>query len=110
MNRDYLLDQLRLIQEYLGRARSLAQERREDFVGDWMKIDAAIRELTVLFETSHNIAKHLIASFEWPNAESEGPSFRDSSQRGCPATDAGRFVSPSRSISQSSHLSDNDGG
>lgn len=97
MNRDYLLEQLRLIQEYLDRARSLSQERREDFVSDWMKTDAAVRELTVLFETSHNIAKPLISSFEWPNAESKAEAFEIlAEERVLPQTLADRFRQAAR--------------
>ncbi len=75
MNRDYLLEQLELIEEYLERARSLAGHSRDEFLADWMKVDAAVRGLSVLFETSHNIAKHLIASRGWATAASKAGAF-----------------------------------
>lgn len=75
MNRDYLLEQFRLIKEYTGRARSIATRSRDDFLADKFIIDAAVRELVVLFETSHNIAKHLIASRGWKEAVSKAEAF-----------------------------------
>lgn len=75
MNRDYLLEQFRLIEEYTGRVRSIATRSRDDFLTDKFIIDAAVRELVVLFETSHNIAKHLIASRGWKEAGSKAEAF-----------------------------------
>ena len=40
-----------------------------------MAIDAVIRQLTVLFETSHNIAKHIIARRAWRKPESKADAF-----------------------------------
>jgi len=40
-----------------------------------MKSNAAVRVLSVLFETAHNVAKHLIASNGWTAAGSKAESF-----------------------------------
>ena len=75
MNRDYLLEQFRLIEEYTGRVRLIATRSKEAFLADKFIVDAAVRELMVLFETSHNIAKHLIASRGWKEAASKAEAF-----------------------------------
>jgi len=59
INREYLLEQFEIIEEYLRRARRNAALSREEYLADPTAIDASVRQLTVLFETSHNIAKHL---------------------------------------------------
>ena len=82
MNPDYLAEQLGLIGEYVSRARHVGQRPREEFLADPVLIDAAIRELTVLFETSHNIAKHLIASREWRAARSKAEAFEILAENG----------------------------
>lgn len=61
LNRQYLMEQFLLIEEYLNRARSIARQDLDSFLKDGILIDASVRELTVLFETCHNIAKHIIA-------------------------------------------------
>lgn len=71
----YLLQQFQLIQEYLSRAKRIAGRTKEEFLSDPIAIDAAIRELTVLFETSHNIAKHIIACNGWRNPTSKAETF-----------------------------------
>jgi len=75
MNRDYLVNQLGMVEEYVSRARSVGGRSREEFLKDYVLIDAAIRELTVLFETCHNIAKHLIAESGWRVATSKAEAF-----------------------------------
>jgi len=75
MNRDYLVEQLKLINEYVTRARSISGHTKEEFLRDYLLIDAAVRELSVLFETSHNIAKHLIAELGWRTARSKAEAF-----------------------------------
>ena len=75
MNRDYLVEQLKLIHEYVTRARSISGHTKEEFLRDYLLIDAAVRELSVLFETSHNIAKHLIAELGWRTARSKAEAF-----------------------------------
>lgn len=65
VNPDYLLEQFQLIEEYLRRAQGIASRRREEYLNDPYAVDASIRELIVLFETSHNIAKHLISREGW---------------------------------------------
>lgn len=75
INREYLLEQFRLMEEYLQRAGGLASRSRESFLGDPIAVDASVRQLTVLFETSHNIAKHLISRFEWRVPSSKAEAF-----------------------------------
>ena len=75
MNRDYLVEQLKLINEYVTRARSISGHTKEEFLRDYLLSDAAVRELSVLFETSHNIAKHLIAELGWRTARSKAEAF-----------------------------------
>lgn len=82
MNQEYLLEQFRLIEEYAGRLRAIAQRSREAFLADKFIIDAAVRELVVLFETSHNIAKHLIASRGWREAKSKAEAFEVLAEQG----------------------------
>ena len=74
-NKDYLLEQFQLIEDYLARARTFAGRTKEGFVEDGIAVDAAIREITVLFETSHNIAKHLIAKNGWRSPQSKAEAF-----------------------------------
>jgi len=74
-NKDYLLGQFQLIEDYLARARTFASRTKERFVEDGIAVDAAIREITVLFETSHNIAKHLIAENGWRSPQSKAEAF-----------------------------------
>jgi uncharacterized protein YutE (UPF0331/DUF86 family) len=73
LNPSYLLEQFRLIEEYLRRARGIAARPREEYLQDPNLVDASVRQLTVLFETCHNVAKHLIARFDWrpPNTKAE---------------------------------------
>ncbi len=80
-NQDYLLEQFRLIEDYLTRLRGLAGRSKADFLNDQIAVDAAIRELTVLFETSHNIAKHIISRNGWRNAASKAEAFEVLSER-----------------------------
>lgn len=82
MNRDYLLAQFRLIENYTLRIRSIARRTRAEFLADDLLVDAAVRQLTVLFETSHNIAKHLIASFGWRSAKSKAEAFEILAEQG----------------------------
>ena len=82
MNREYLIEQFRLIEDYVARARSIARRTRREFLEDKILIDAAIRELTVLFETAHNIAKHLISTHEWREAASKAEAFEILAEEG----------------------------
>lgn len=75
MNREYLVNQLELVEEYVSRARAVGGRGREEFLQDYVLIDAAIRQLTVLFETCHNNAKHLIAESNWRAATSKAEAF-----------------------------------
>ena len=75
VNEAYLVEQFHLMQNYLGRARQLAARPQQEFLGDPFAIDAAIREITVLFETAHNIAKHPIAANFWKTAGSKAEAF-----------------------------------
>lgn len=75
INREYLIVQFELVEEYLRRAKGLAERSREDFLADPYAVDASIRELTVLFETCHNIAKHLIARHGWRAPSSKAEAF-----------------------------------
>ncbi len=49
---------------------------------DPILIDAAVRELVVLFETSHNIAKHLISESGWRPAASKAEAFEILAENG----------------------------
>jgi len=75
LNQAYLLDQFRLIEEYLGRARGIAARTREEYLADPNLVDASVRQVTVLFETCHNVAKHLIARSGWPPPETKAEAF-----------------------------------
>lgn len=63
------------MEDYLGRGRRLAAKPKTEFLSDPISIDAAVREITVLFETAHNIAKHLIARNDWRSAQSKAEAF-----------------------------------
>lgn len=75
VNEAYLSEQFRLIVEYLSRARRIAQRSNDEFLSDPTAIDAAVRQVTVLFETSHNIAKHIIAQQDWRSPQSKAEAF-----------------------------------
>ena len=75
MNLEYLTEQLKLIEDYVSRARSISRHPKQEFLQNHILSDAAIRELTVLFETCHNIAKHLIAESGWRTAETKAEAF-----------------------------------
>jgi uncharacterized protein YutE (UPF0331/DUF86 family) len=75
LQHEYLTEQFQLILEYLRRARGLASRPREEYLSDPYAVDASVRELTVLFETSHNVAKHLIAQQEWGSPANKAESF-----------------------------------
>jgi len=75
LNPSYLLEQFRLIEEYLHRARGIAARSREEYVQDPNLVDASVRQLTVLFETCHNVAKHLISRFDWRPPETKAEAF-----------------------------------
>jgi uncharacterized protein YutE (UPF0331/DUF86 family) len=82
VNREYLVEQLLLLEEYVQRSRELAGESRESFLANILFVDATIRRLTVLFETAHNIAKHIIAESAWEAPASKAHSFEILAQRG----------------------------
>lgn len=75
INEAYLTEQFHLMQEYLKRAREIARRPDDHFLADYMAIDAAVRQITVLFETAHNIAKHIIAQQAWKQAKSKAQAF-----------------------------------
>lgn len=75
VNQEYLIEQFELVEEFLRRARGIAGRSREDYLSDPYAIDASVRELTVLFETCHNIAKHLIARHGWRAPLSKAEAF-----------------------------------
>lgn len=81
-NREYLLEQFRLVEEYLRRARGIAALSREEYLADPNMVDASVRQLTVLFETCHNIAKHLIARHGWRTPASKADTFEILSDEG----------------------------
>jgi len=74
LNQAYLLDQFRLIEEYLRRARGIADRTREEYLRDPNLVDASVRQVTVL-ETCHNVAKHLISRFGWQPPETKAEAF-----------------------------------
>jgi uncharacterized protein YutE (UPF0331/DUF86 family) len=82
LNQDYLLEQFQLIEEYLRRARRIAALSKEDYLADPTAIDASVRQLTVLFETSHNIAKHLSSRFDWRSSNSKAETFEVLAEQG----------------------------
>lgn len=82
VNQEYLLEQFRLIEEYLRRARGIASRSREDYLEDPYAVDASIREVIVLFEASHNVAKHLIARNGWRAPESKAEAFEILGEQG----------------------------
>ncbi len=82
INQDYLLEQFGLAEEYLRRARGLARRSRDEYLSDPYAIDASIRELTVLFETAHNIAKHLISRNGWRAPLSKAEAFEILGEQG----------------------------
>jgi uncharacterized protein YutE (UPF0331/DUF86 family) len=75
VNREYLLEQFRLAEEYLGRARAIAGLSEHDYLQNKNTVDASVRQLTVLFETCHNIGKHLISRHDWRAPESKAETF-----------------------------------
>lgn len=75
VNQDYLLEQFRLIEEYLRRARKVADRSPEEYLGDPNLVDASVRQLTVLFESCHNVAKHLISRFGWRAPDNKAEAF-----------------------------------
>lgn len=60
VNREYLVEQLLLLEEYVQRSRELAGESRETFLANMLFVDATIRRLTVLFRdgTQYRQARH----------------------------------------------------
>ncbi len=75
INPEYLLEQFQLVEEYLRRARGIAGRPRDEYLRDPYAVDASVRELVVLFETSHNIAKHLISREGWRAPTSKAEAF-----------------------------------
>jgi uncharacterized protein YutE (UPF0331/DUF86 family) len=82
VNREYLLEQFRLMEDYLQRAHGIAGRTREAFLADPIAVDASVRQLTVLFETSHNIAKHLVSRFGWRIPTSKAETFEILAEQG----------------------------
>jgi uncharacterized protein YutE (UPF0331/DUF86 family) len=82
VNPDYLLEQFQIMEEYLKRARGIAGRPRQEYLGDFYAVDASIRELVVLFETSHNIAKHLIARQDWRAPANKAEAFEILGEQG----------------------------
>lgn len=76
INEAYLSEQFRLIEKYLARAGQIARRSNEEFLSDPVAIDAAIRQITVLFETAHNIAKHIIAQQAWRSPKAKPKHLR----------------------------------
>jgi uncharacterized protein YutE (UPF0331/DUF86 family) len=87
VNPEYLLEQFQLIEEYLRRAHGIAGRSRDDYLSDPYAIDASVRELIVLFETSHNIAKHLISREGWRVPASKAEAFEILGEQGILPTD-----------------------
>lgn len=82
VNREYLLEQFRLMEDYLQRARGISSRSLEAFLADPIAVDASVRQLTVLFETSHNIAKHLVSRFGWRAPASKAETFEILAEQG----------------------------
>ena len=75
LNQEYLLEQFQIVEEYLRRVRGIANRPKDDYLNDPYAVDASVRELTVLFETCHNIAKHLISRHGWRAPLSKAEAF-----------------------------------
>jgi len=82
MNIEYLTEQLTLIDTYSRRARSIAVQGSAAFLSNPILVDAAIREIVVLFESSHNIAKHIISESDWRAAQSKADAFQVLAEQG----------------------------
>lgn len=97
VNEAYLLEQFRLMEDYLARGRRLASKPRSEFLADPISIDAAVREITVLFESAHNIAKHPIARKGWRSPQSKAEAFEILAQQSVMPNDlVGAFQAASR--------------
>lgn len=82
VNPEYLLEQFQLIEEYMQRARGIAGRARDEYLQDPYAVDASVRELVVLFETSHNVAKHLISREGWRAPTSKAEAFEVLGEQG----------------------------
>ncbi|MFL6260323.1 MAG: type VII toxin-antitoxin system HepT family RNase toxin [Thermoanaerobaculia bacterium] len=82
VNPEYLLEQFQLIEEYLRRAQGIAGRSRDEYLRDPYAVDASVRELVVLFETSHNVAKHLISREGWRAPASKAEAFEILGEQG----------------------------
>lgn len=82
INREYLLEQFRLVEEYLRRARGIAGRSREEYLVDANAVDASVRQIQVLFETCHNIGKHLISRNSWRVPTSKAETFEILAEQG----------------------------
>ncbi len=79
----FLSSQFELLKEYRRRgAEAGVRDGEEVFLSQPVVVDASIHAAIVLFEACHNIAKHLIASFGWRNAETKGETFRILTEQG----------------------------
>lgn len=97
VNREYLLEQFRLVEEYLRRARGIAGRSREEYLLDANAVDASVRQLQVLFETCHNIGKHLISRHSWRVPTSKAETFEILAEQGIlPRKLADSFLAASR--------------
>ena len=72
-NLEYLAEQFELIEEYLRRARAIASLSLPEYLGDPNLVDASVRQLTVLFETCHNVGKHILSRRAWREAPHLAP-------------------------------------
>jgi len=90
VNQEYLAEQFQMMEEYLRRARRVAALSRQDYLADSTAVDASVRQLTVLFETSHNIAKHLGSRFGWWTPSSKAETFEVLAEQGVLPADLAR--------------------
>lgn len=86
------------LSEIAERIESLTSQPRESYLLDKNAVDASVRQLTVLFETCHNIGKHLISRHSWRLPASKAETFEILAEQGIlPRELAGSFVAASPS-------------
>ncbi|HXU32740.1 MAG TPA: DUF86 domain-containing protein [Thermoanaerobaculia bacterium] len=78
----YLTQQLRLVEEYLRRARAIASLSLSEYLGDPNLGDASVRQLTVLFETCHNVGKHILSRRGWREPLNKAETFEILAEQG----------------------------
>jgi len=81
-NLDYLTQQFKLIEEYIRRARAIASLSLSEYLDDPNLGDASVRQLTVLFETCHNVGKHILSRRGWREPLNKAETFEILAEQG----------------------------